>query len=268
MLERYFRHLLKQHGFESVDKVFWSLGYCQGDGCSFTGVFDSDDVAKMAPYLYPADVNNASHRVENLMRRRCVIDYVKEKDFRVDIRQSGNYVHENTMSADWAIDEVDAWDDSDDCEELNELILEHAREVAKKLESAGYGLLEAFNREEKEVWRFKTSRYLFRLSEIEEDPEFTFTSDWDEECFIPTCEAMIEGKERITGLKAEVFDLSEVEDEDHLEECEPLAETTLGGVSCAPDDRFYAGCRRDMIGELIHGIRVSNQQMDALPKAA
>ena len=268
MLKRYFHHVLRQNGFEDVDNVYWSLGYCQGDGCSFTATLTADEITKLVPYLYPADVTKATHRVENLMRRRCVTEYVKEADFSVKIIQSGNYVHENSMSVDWEIDVDAPWDHGDDCNELSDTILGHARDVAKKLETAGYGLLEAFSRENNEVWRFKTAKYLFRLSEIEEEPDFTLLSDWDEECFIATCQDMIKGESRITGLKAEVFSLSDVEDEDQLHEYEPFADINFASVSYAPGDRSYGGSRRELICELIHEVRSWEAETETLPQAA
>jgi len=271
MLEQYFRHVLKQFGFDDVEKVLWSLGCSQGDGCSFTGYVDNESMGNLLPSFFPVDVKNALHRVGNLTQHRYFSKLIQEMGCGFSIEQSGRYVHEKTMTIDWDVDlEIASEEqgDLDDCQALADILLEYSQGVARKIEADGYKILDAFNQEEKEVWRFKTAKYLFRLFEIEEDPEDSFMSDWDEECLISTCVEMASGNIRITGLKAEVFLLIDIKDETCLEEYEPLAEATLGGISYQMGDRYYSTCRRDLISGLIFGVRESEEKSKTFPLAA
>ena len=186
------------------------------------------------------------------------------------IEQSGRYVHEKTMAVDWDVDLESASEeqsDLDDCQALADILLEYSQGIARNLEADGYSILDAFNREEKEVWRFKTAKYLFRLLEIEENPEDSFMSDWGEECLVSTCMDIISGNTLITGLKAEAFLLADIDDEEYVEECEPLSEATLGGISYQAGDRYYATCRRDLISGLIFDVR-EFEKSKTLPLAA
>lgn len=261
MLERYFRHVLKKRGFEDVDRVYWSLGYCQGDGCSFTASLSVDDLPALVEHIFPTNVSKAPVRVKNLIRRRCIVEYAKDNDYSVKIEQTdSHYVHANTMTADYSVDWGDLSDFGDDSpQELTDTILEYAKDVANDLESIGYQLIEAVNREEKEVWRFRTENYLFRLTEIEEEIDTTYLSDWDEDCFIATCESMLKGESRITALKAEAWYLPDA-DEQWYEYHEPDASAVIGCLEIAADDKHYAGYRRELISELIHEIKARHTQ--------
>ena len=59
MLQKYFKHYLKSKGFEDVDKVLYSLSYCQGDGCSFTTQLGTNDIQRLVPFIYPEEARFA-----------------------------------------------------------------------------------------------------------------------------------------------------------------------------------------------------------------
>lgn len=252
MLERFFKHFLNEKGFPNVDHVYWSLGYCQGDGCSFSGSFDHDTVYALAEKIFPNGTNNGPLRVDNLMKRRCIYNFLACVNYTIKVTQSDNrYVHYNTMEAEHSIEsDEDPWDIEDSACDMTNTVITYAKQVARDMESVGYKLLESFNRQVTVVWKFQTAHYLFRLSEIEEEPETSFMADWDEECFISTCQSLINGESRMTALKAEVFYLPDMLNS----EDEPLESRIIGGLEISAEDRFYAGYRSELIRELISEI--------------
>ena len=260
MLERYFRHFLKQRGFSEVNDVLYSLGYCQGDGCSFTASLDLSEVKALLPFVYSEDHVRATDRVKNLISlRNRGKELEAEEDLTVTISQSGNYVHENTMSFDWETPWGDAEGSTDLYDDLVDRIEEYAKDTAKVMADVGYSIIEAFQQEEKCTWSFKTDRYLFQLIETNEEACNTLVSDYDEDFFISLVESLIAGKSKISGLKAQVFDLTAV-DIGNVSVEEPLEVIHLGGVEYSPEDRSYGGCRCELVGQLISELRDSTKQ--------
>lgn len=261
MLNRYFNHLLQSYGFEDVEKIYYSLSYCQGDGCSFTCSLSTSEVLKILPKAFPHG-DTAATRVVNLMKRNCAKQFVEENNYTVKITQSDNhYVHENTMSAEHDVDsEEDPCDLAESAEQMTEVIIEYAKDCARKLSDAGYSLIEAVNSEQTVVWEFRTNCYLFRLSEVGDDMLESLFSDWDQDCFISTCESLIAEKTRITALHASIFSLEELERDDDVDEERMLAETCLGGIEYDPEDKTYGGLKRELFSELLSEVRAKAQQ--------
>lgn len=255
MLERYFKHFLQQQGFPEVSQILYSLGYCQGDGCSFTVEMCESEIKALLPFLYKTDSGNARERVKNLINLNKMNSELNDS-INIRISQSGNYVHENTMSTDWESHWGSADESADLYDQLALDVDEYAKDSAKQMANIGYSIIEAINQEENCVWSFSTSRYLFRLFEISEEVDNPVCSLYDQEFFISIAESLIKGESRITSLRAEVFDLT-IANVDNIDDDEPTNVIYLGGVEYSPGDKSYGGCRREMISELISDLRNS-----------
>jgi hypothetical protein len=261
MLNRYFKHLLESYGFENVEKIYYSLSYCQGDGCSFTCNLSTSDVLNLLPKVFPHS-DTAATRVDNLMKRNCASQFVSENNYSVKVTQSDNhYVHENTMSAEHDTDsDEDPWDVAESAEQMTEVIIEYAKDCAKKLSEAGYSLLDSVNSEQTVVWAFRTNSYLMRLSEVGEDILESLFTEWDQDCFVSTCESLIAQKTRITALRASIYSLEDVEHDDDIDDERMLAEICLGGIECLTADKTYGGLKRELFSELLSDVRASAHQ--------
>jgi len=253
MFEIYFRYFLKSKGFEEVDKVFWSLSWSQGDGCSFTTSLNADDIQRLVSVLYTPNTLTAPEKIKNLLLSREASQLIQNSDESLGIQitqESNQYVHKETMSYDWegylAVDCNGMTTDEFENKgyKFTENIFKYAKSLAGELENIGYSLLEAFNHENKEVWRFKTENYLVKLTELSDDTGYydDAMSDWDEECLIDTCESIISGKTVIRSISVEVFYLTDNPDYD-----EPIGESSIHTIACCPKDRSYGGYRREMV---------------------
>ena len=276
MLEKYFKHYLKSKGFEDVDKVLYSLSYCQGDGCSFTTQLGVNDIRRLIPFLYPAEATNAPMRIKNLISGRESRKFIQDSDedsVVINITQDSNhYCHQNTMSFDWEGNiHEDRYNEMSEERDLAfeefgnaliEDIFEYAKDCARELESKGYSLIEAFNYEDnQDVWSFRTKHYMIKLAELSDTCEYAL-SDFDDDCFIDVCESMIEGKTIVRNIQAQVFDLRDDPDCD-----DPIAEDSLWSITCDTDDRTYGGYRREVIGNAIAIVK-HHLQDDRLANAA
>ena len=279
MQEKYFKHYLKSKGFDDVDQVLYSLGYCQGDGCSFTTQLGVNDIQRLIPFIYTEEASNAPKRFENLIsgeQTRRFIQNSDEDSLIINItQQSNHYCHQNTMSFDWEgnIDE-DKFDKISDerfsvFEEfgnaLMEDIFEYAKDCARELESKGYSLIESFNSEDDhEVWSFKTENFMIKLLELS-DTVTEDVIDWDEDLFISTCESMIQGKTVIRSIRSVVYDLRDDPDCD-----EAIGEDSLWGIICDSNDLKYGSYRRDVVSQAIEQAReyLKNNQDNQLDQAA
>ncbi len=253
MFEIYFRYFLKSKGFDEVDKVYWSLSYCQGDGCSFTTSLNSDDIKRLMPVIYTLNTLTAPEKIKNLLLSREASQLIQNSDDSLGIQitqESNQHVHKETMSYEWegylAVDcnSTATEEFENKGYEFAENIFKYAKSLAGELENIGYSLLEAFNYENKEVWRFKTENYLIKLTELSDDTRYydDAMSDWDEDCLIDTCESIISGKTVIRSISAEVFYLTDDSDCD-----EPIGESSTHTIACDPKDRSYGGYRREMV---------------------
>ena len=130
-----FQYQIAEKGFEAV-KVYWSLGYCQGDGVAFYGsVFTSDLKAKDT---------NAGKLIERLEKAGDEIS--------IEITGSnGWYHHRNSMTV-----EVDFENETDDedlparlkialpvwREDFESYLSERVKEISGELEKSGYAEIE------------------------------------------------------------------------------------------------------------------------------
>lgn len=126
-----FQQQLNEKGFEAV-KVFWSLGYCQGDGVAFYGRVYADD-------LKSKDLN-AKKLIERLE--------TAGDDISIEITgANGWYHHRNSMTV-----EIDFENETDDedlparlkiarpvwREDFEGFLAERVKEISDELEKSGY----------------------------------------------------------------------------------------------------------------------------------
>ena len=126
-----FQQQLNEKGFEAV-KVFWSLGYCQGDGVAFYGRVYTDD-------LKSKDLN-AKKLIERLE--------TAGDEISIEITGANNwYHHRNSMTL-----EVEFENETDDedlparlkiarpvwREDFAKFLAERVKEISTELEKSGY----------------------------------------------------------------------------------------------------------------------------------
>lgn len=126
-----FQHLLTEKGFSSV-KVFWSLGYCQGDGVAFYGRVYADDL-----------------KAKDAIARKLIEKLEKSgEEISIEITGANNwYHHRNSMTL-----EIDFESETDDedlpsrlkialpvwREEFESYLSEKVKEISDELEKSGY----------------------------------------------------------------------------------------------------------------------------------
>jgi hypothetical protein len=124
-----FQYQLEQLGYPT-DKVYWSLGYCQGDGMAFYGRVD------------PACLPKIRNRVLGLnSKARSLTDtFLSEVEVEIEDRNV-HYNHWNSMQV-----SAEARTATErQCElikELVEAIDADIKEVSKRLEHSGYEIIE------------------------------------------------------------------------------------------------------------------------------
>ena len=123
-LTHFFKLELEKVGYRDL-KPSWSLGYCQGDGVAFYGVVrDTGDlVARLMPELSAEEQSVLAGSV-----------YLKITS------NTHRYSHANTMNVDAYPDDVE---DGPHVETLVDRVLEDVRSQSRRLEAAGYKILEA-----------------------------------------------------------------------------------------------------------------------------
>ncbi|EDS2084005.1 NgrC, partial [Salmonella enterica subsp. enterica] len=123
-------------------------------------------------------------------------------------------------------------------------LADDVKSLSKKLEADGYSLIEASPCEDEVVWERATENYLVRVTEL---PERDFDmGHWDDEVRDQTICSILEGKERVLGLRVEVLSR-----ENEI----VLGEESLHGLTVASDDKSYAGYRRELLRGAIQQTR-------------
>jgi len=119
------------------------------------------------------------------------------------------------------------------------------KSLSKKLEADGYKLIEATPYEETVVWQRTTKNYQVRVIEL---PEHEFDmDDWDADCRDQTIRALLDGSDRVLGLRVEVRDY----DGDYI-----LGDNSMYGLTLSTDDKKYDGYRREMLRDVITQVRL------------
>ncbi|EAX1147765.1 NgrC, partial [Salmonella enterica] len=232
MIKQHFQNELVKCGYPDDLTIEYSLGYCQGDGVAFYGDLSVDDVKALMNRLFstePGQVDAVS-RVKNLMAQKDIenmLSVLREYgscDLSITRNSHGHhYSHWNCMNIDDNVDftgifpdddsmigtgieginqdMVERWQDLWECFVLE--LADDVKSLSKKLEADGYSLIEASPCEDEVVWERATENYLVRVTEL---PERDFDmGHWDDEVRDQTICSILEGKERVLGLRVEVL---------------------------------------------------------------
>ncbi len=130
-----FKTQLAEYGFSDVE-IYWSLGYCQGDGVAFYG------------HVYPESLK------EKDQTAKCLIAALEAAGDALCIEitgASGHYHHWNSMTV-----EIEFENETDDedlparlkiarpvlREELEQYLAERVKELSRELEKSGYAEIE------------------------------------------------------------------------------------------------------------------------------
>jgi hypothetical protein len=145
ILQESFEQDLENFFFFPMENVYFSLGYCQGDGVAFTGTIDFDALMKWKGGE-PGLLKSRKH-IRQLIRKLHRADvYIYGK-----VTHFGHYYHWNSMNV--TIDaesqigvltpKQEEWVD-----EIKGAIAELCKELSKKLEKIGYNEIEYQNSDE------------------------------------------------------------------------------------------------------------------------
>lgn len=251
LIEYHYKKALAFLGFGDCQKVYWSLGYCQGDGMAFEARIEGDGLKKMIQErFYAKDF-------------RYFEKYV-DQGLAYNLTHSGHYSHWNSMSC-----EVD-WDVLRNFEndlmphlyaklearaiELRDEIDEYVKEVSKQLEADGYAILEATPMEsEPEVVReYKTARFTVLILKVHDDDPDPFSGDEDSDWAV--VQDIIAGKSIYYCPRVEVLD----------EYDEVIGEATGSGMLANPktEGRFLHGELRYLVKEALTDARAALPEED------
>jgi hypothetical protein len=135
LLSEDFKIQLAERGFPDVE-VFWSLGYCQGDGVAFYGSVYPEDLKEKDP--------QAAEFIEALEKAGDVLSIAITGE-------NNHYHHWNSMTVEI---EFESETDDDDLparlkiarpalrENLEEYLAEKVKEISRELERSGYAEIE------------------------------------------------------------------------------------------------------------------------------
>lgn len=149
-----FQNQLTEKGFSSV-KVFWSLGYCQGDGVAFYGRVYTDDLKTYDPAA------------------KTLIERLEKADEEISIEITGAngwYHHRNSMTL-----EIDFESETDEedlpsrlkialpvwREELEDYLSQKIKEISDELEKSGYCEIDYRHSEEAIRQELSEREYLY-----------------------------------------------------------------------------------------------------------
>lgn len=146
-IEESFKAALEERGLPGM-KIYFSLGYCQGDGMCFSGRVD------LAAYL---ETNNLKTEYAGLF------DGDGEALFEVNIEKSNShYSHWNAMSVSWGPSGLEYDDKAETlADEFVKHLDEYVKEISRKLEREGYEMIEYENSDEFIDDALTANEYLF-----------------------------------------------------------------------------------------------------------
>jgi hypothetical protein len=126
-LQDTFDGILSEAGFPNMT-IYWSLGYCQGDGVAFKGSIDMDELMKHEPYI-----------VEQLARAVLLGVNPDDWEWSGKIEQHGSYCHWNSMDVEleWQPENVDFIGRA-----IRTHIAERCKELSREMEKIGYSEIE------------------------------------------------------------------------------------------------------------------------------
>jgi hypothetical protein len=129
MVEKFLKLALASLGYIGATPHF-SLGYCQGDGCSFSCRMAGQDVQTLFERLGEID---ALAEWEDHSGQK----FYPAKDIFIEVKQSGHYVHWNSMDVTLEGDIQEG-----DLQRIEKIIEADVKQVCQRLERDGYALLE------------------------------------------------------------------------------------------------------------------------------
>jgi hypothetical protein len=167
ILSEDFKIQLAERGFSDV-KVFWSLGYCQGDGVAFYGSVYPEDLKEKDP--------QAAKFIKALEKAGDVLSIAITGE-------NNHYHHWNSMTV-----EIEFESETDDDEQpprlkiarpvlrenLEEHLSEKVKEISRELEKAGYAEIE-YKSDEETIRRDLSEReHLYEKDGLRRMDEFEF----------------------------------------------------------------------------------------------
>lgn len=244
------KHHLEQLGYPS-DNVQWSLGYCQGDGASFTGKLD---LAKLGARLLPG--------VHPSVWEACTVE--------LEItRGKDRYVHENSTSLSESAETVDSGAPDEyggiaqkvAFRKLVSILETEIVQVGAELGRLGYQVLETYYRPDREggsesVWCSRTENFQVEVFKVE-DTDYS-PLDMCDEYFSETVAELTSGEWEICGSKVVISMLDE--DGDPIFD---LAETYCHGHYFKTADPVFGSrlAMRELVSEAIQEARVNYEKI-------
>ncbi len=237
---------LQKLGYPTTD-INWSLGYCQGDGSSFSGTID---IKVVGPRLLP----DISKEIWNSID--FDLKLVRSKDTR--------YVHERSVDLNidsQGVELTEAGEFGGVAQKVALYKLVCALEddilsASFKNTADGYKLIESYVSEEILVWSFRTASFLVELFKIKDEDcnPFEFCDEGDQLDY--AISKILEGNIDIFCTKVVVSLLDDDGDASTV-----LAESYLGGICCDSNDANLGGVRRDVVSEAIHMAREAYKKL-------
>lgn len=242
-LEILFRYILEKKSYPTSD-IRWSLGYCQGDGASFSGKLDVVALGKrFCPDVHEEVWNGLPD------------------DFELTLtRYDHHYVHENSTSLSYDLrslegSNAESWGGVAQKAALGRLLpalKEDIYQTGKSLAALGYKFYEMTPHEKEVVRTYTTPNFKVEVIACPED-------DLDLDLFLEEEEDEIQRV--IDNIKAEKYQMVHLKvvvyqiDEDGDEQCE-LAEENVGCVMFEKGNkRELLSTAREIVSEAISNAR-------------
>ncbi|MGI0646984.1 hypothetical protein ACRCPS_18365 [Pseudomonas aeruginosa] len=230
-------------GYPSSE-IQYSLGYCQGDGASFTGKLDLKAIgARLLPGVKP----------EVWASCICDLEITRDRGFR--------YVHENSTSLSETTETIASGDPAEfggvaqkyALGQLVGLLKEDIIRTGAALGRDGYAVMESYFRsdESESVWCFDTDN--FRVECFKLADEFFAPDDLSEEEYLDGCIAdLLSGDFEVYGSRVVVSLLDEDREPSYT-----LAQCDTWGHFHKKSDGALGGpaSRRELVSEAIHVAR-------------
>lgn len=265
LLHAYFSSQLVDAGFPDDLDIHWSLGYCQGDGMAFYGRISFTEMIELVRKIYVHDKRKQRMLVRLI---QAIQEWDYDETFEIYRNQFGyHYSHFNTMTlsittsanlrffdesqgkADWYFPlakkhrYMSLWDDF--IQDLDDYI----RDISRRLEREGYGIIEATPYEERIAYQFETVNY--RIELVAKPVDFGYFFPYEDEDMTQLCQGFIDGRSQCAELCAVVRD---------RRTNIALGESDwINLVFDAGDDRF-AGYKSELISEAIAHAKHNIQQ--------
>lgn len=262
IVKEYFEDVLSRMGYGDTE-VYYSLGYCQGDGVAFYGEIDLERVARR--------ILGPKRHIEAVLN--VLADeggkYGIERPRVQRIPGRGRYDHAFTMEIGGDLEFLDE-DDVDSLTreawaEFTEALLEDVQRISYRLERDGYALYEAFltNEDEEQVLYERcvgNCRVRVR-TRADEDAPSMFATARECEDFREVCFSLIQGELAVVSMVAEIFNLDD-------EDGGPLVDSSLYEVDIKIKDgkpvrQDFLPIARELVSEAAAALRPTDEKKAA-----